>query len=312
MILNSIETVLVILLLMSVGFFVSWKGWYLEEHKSLITKLIVNISIPAVTITNFFDSFPREMLFSSGKMLVLPLTTMLISFFLGILLSKILNIDKLRRGSFIAMCTLSNSIFIGLPVSLGLFGEVSIPYVMFYYIVNTIVFWTLCSPKMREDGEGKAGSVMETIKKIFTVPLITVLICMFLLLINFEPPSLILSTAKYLGSMSTPLSLIFVGGIIYEIGLKNIKMDVSIGVIMLMRFIVAPSIMFFICKAAGIEEIATQVFTIQTAMPVMIQTVVVAETYKVDSEYVATAVSITTLASLVVIPIYMILMPKFW
>ena len=135
---------------------------------------------------------------------------------------------------------------------------------------------------------------------------------MFLLLINFEPPSLILSTAKYLGSMSTPLSLIFVGGIIYEIGLKNIKMDVSIGVIMLMRFIVAPSIMFFICKAAGIEEIATQVFTIQTAMPVMIQTVVVAETYKVDSEYVATAVSITTLASLVVIPIYMILMPKFW
>ena len=45
-------------------------------------------------------------------------------------------------------------------------------------------------------------------------------------------------------------------------------------------------------------------------MPVMIQTVTVSETYNADSQYVATAVTITTLVSLVFIPLYMILMPR--
>lgn len=308
MVLDAIETVLVILLLMLIGVFISWKDWYGVEHKLLMTKLIVNISIPAVTINNFFNSFPRTMIFSSGKLFLIPLTTMLASFLLGSFLSNILKIDRTRRGSFIAMCTVSNSIFIGLPVSIGLFGEESIPYVMFYYLANTIVFWGLCSPRIKEDGQGKSFNFKEFIKNMFSVPLITVLISLILVILNLRPPNLILDTAKYLGNMSTPLSLIFIGGIMYEIGLKNIKIDISMVFIMLMRFILAPLLTLFICQKAGLEKMATQVFTIQTAMPVMIQTVTVSENYKADSQYVATAVTITTLISLIFIPFYMSIM----
>lgn len=310
MVFNAIETVLAILLLILVGFFISWKGWYAKEYNYFMIKLIVNISIPAVTITNFFNSFPRDMMILSGKLILIPLITMLISFGIGILLSNILNIERSRRGSFISMCTVSNSIFMGLPVSMGLFGEKSIPYVMFYYIANTIVFWGLCSPKIKEDGQGKVFNFKEFIKNIFSVPLITVLVCLALVLLDFKPPTLILNTAKYLGNMSTPLSLIFIGGIMYEIGLKNINIDISILFIMLMRFVLAPMLTFFVSRGAGLEGIATQVFTIQTAMPVMIQTVTVSETYNADSQYVATVVTITTLVSLAFIPLYMSLMPR--
>lgn len=312
MVFSSIETVLVILVLLSVGFFMSWKGWLLKEHKPLLTKLIINISVPAITIRNFFDSFSREIIFSSGKFLLMPLITMVICFVVGIILSNILKINKSRKGSFIAMCTVSNSIFIGLPVCLGLFGEKGIPYAIFYYMVNTVIFWSLCAPKIRIDGDDKAYSIIESIKKIFSVPLITVLICIALLLIGFKPPSLIMDTVKYLGNMSTPLSLIFIGGIIYEIGFENMKIELSIIVVMFMRFILAPIITFFVCKLAGLEEIATQVFTIQAAMPIMTQTVVVSEIYNADSQYAAKAASITTLASLFFIPIYMFLMPYLW
>lgn len=309
---NSIQTVLVILLLISVGFFVSWKKWLTREHRPMLTKLIINISVPAITIVNFFDSIPRDKIFSSSKLLIIPLIIMLISFLLGNLLTKIIKIDKLKRGSFVAATTVSNSIFIGLPVCTGLFGEKSTLYVMFYYIINTIVFWSLCAPMIRKDGEGSSGNVKESFKKIFTVPLITVIISTILLLLNIKPPQLIIDTARYLGSMSTPLSLIFIGSIIYDMELKDMKMDLSIFFITLMRFIIAPLITFFICKATGLEEIAAQVFTILTAMPVMTQVVVVAETYKADSEYVAKAASITTLVSLFFIPIYMIIMPLLW
>lgn len=309
---DSIETVLVILVLLSVGFFMSWKGWLLKEHRPLLSKLIINIAVPAVTIKNFFDSFSKEIIFSSGKLFLMPLLVMIICFLIGILLSKILKIDKSRKGSFISMCTVSNTIFIGLPVCIGLFGEKSIPYAIFYYTVNTIVFWSLCAPKIKVDVEDNANSIMESIKKILTPPLVTVLICIVLLLLDFRPPSIIIDTVKYLGNMSTPLSLIFIGGIIYEMGFNTIKVELSIIIIMLMRFLIAPLITFFACKLVGLDELPTQVFTIQAAMPVMTQTVVVAETYNADSQYVTKAASLTTIASLIFIPIYMLLMPYLW
>lgn len=312
MLFKSIETVLVIFILLGTGWFMSFKGWLTKESKPFLTKLIVNIAVPAVTITNFFENFPREMLYTSWKFMVIPLITMLISYYISFLITKIIKIHRLRRGSFIAMCTVSNSIFVGLPISLGLFGEVSLPYVIFYYIVNSFVFWGICNPKIREDVEGKAGSILESIKKIFTVPLIAVIVSGTLLYFNFSPPSLVMKTAKYLGSMVTPISSILVGRIIFEMNFKEIEIDLSIILLIIMRFIFGPAIMFFASKISDLPEIATQVFTIQAAMPVMMQTTVVAESYGADSKYVATALSITTFLSLISIPVYMWIMPILW
>lgn len=132
------------------------------------------------------------------------------------------------------------------------------------------------------------------------------------MLINIRPPKIIIDAARYLGGMSTPLSLIFIGSIISDMKLVDMKMDIPTFLVILMRFLIAPIITFFLCKATGLEEIAAQVFTILTAMPVMTQTVVVAEIYGADAEYVAKAASITTIASLFFIPIYMYIMPLLW
>lgn len=306
--LPSIQAALIILMLLFVGWFMSWKKWMLKEHKPFVIKLIVNIAIPSMAIVNYFDSFSREMLLNSAIMLLAPLITISMSYFIASILAFIIKIDNKRKGSFITMCSVSNSIFIGLPVCQSLFGDVSIPYVMFYYMVNTIMFWGIFNPKIREDGQGKSEGFKETILRIINPPLITIIVCSILLIVGLRPPIIILKTTRYLGAMTTPLSLILAGKVMHETGFKNIRFDLSIILIMMMRFVIAPFIAFFISKGMKLEGLVTQVFTIQASMPVMTLTTVSAEAYGADSGYVASAVSITTIGSLIFIPIYMSLM----
>lgn len=246
MLFKSIETVLVIFILLGTGWFMSYKGWLTKEDKPFLTKLIVNIAVPSVTITNFFESFPREMLYTSWKFMLIPFITMMISYYASFIIAKIIKIKRLRRGSFIAMCTVSNSIFVGLPISLGLFGEVSLPYVIFYYVVNSFVFWGICNPKIREDVEGKAGDFLSSMKKVLSIPLIAVLISSVLLLFNYTPPSLVMKTAKYLGSTVTPISSILVGRIIYEMNFKEIEIDLSLILLVFMRFVLDLQLCFLL------------------------------------------------------------------
>ncbi len=55
-----------------------------------------------------------------------------------------------------------------------------------------------------------------------------------------------------------------------------------------------------------------QVFVIQAAMPAMTQTPILAEAYKADSEYAGLGTSLTTLLSLISIPVYMAFVGKMF
>jgi predicted permease len=52
----------------------------------------------------------------------------------------------------------------------------------------------------------------------------------------------------------------------------------------------------------------TKVFIIQAAMPVITQSAIIAKAYGADYEYATVMVTVTTIISIVFIPIYMVLL----
>ena len=69
-------------------------------------------------------------------------------------------------GTFASMFTLSNTIFIGLPVNFVLFGEGSLPYVLLNYIANTSFFWTIGAYSIARDGAILAGRFANAISSL--------------------------------------------------------------------------------------------------------------------------------------------------
>lgn len=304
MFLKAVETVSVIITIIAIGYFMAYKTWFREEDRKFLSKLIINISIPAITINNFFTYFNKSKLINLGEVILSPVISMFITYILGLLILKIVNIDRNRKGVLLSMLVVSNTIFMGLPVNIGLFGEISTPYVMIYYVINTIIFWGLCVPKIQEDGQMTSeDNLLSKAVKILNIPLIVVFLTIGLIILDYNPPSIVFNITQYLSGLSTPLSLIFIGGVIYDVGF-NFNIDRYIVLIIFFRFILSPIISYGVSSFLGMDTLEMNVFLVQSFMPVMTQTVIVAENYGADYEYAAISAVLTTLLSLIVIPIY--------
>ncbi len=307
-ILSSFSAVGLILLMVLTGYLFSVKKWARKEHKDLIVKIIVNLAVPCMCIPNILVSFDISLLTSSFSLLIVSILAVIITALLAVLLACILKIDKRRFGGFAVMCGLSNSLFIGLPMCTELFGTESVPYVMFYYMVNTFVFWTLGAVLLYKSGSdnGRFG-IKQIIKSLSNPPLITLIIALVLAFFKVELPHIIMRFCEYMGALVSPLALFFVGMVIHEVGF-NFKLKSQIRdmiLVILMRFLVSPLIMLLFCELFGIEGIPRSVFIIEAAMPVMTQSVVVSTAANADAAYTATGMSMTTIACFAAIPLLM-------
>jgi hypothetical protein len=309
---NSIESALVLIMLIASGWIMSKAGWINEDVKEFLSKVAIQIGVPALVVSKFFGSLSKEMLISLSKFIAISVLSMIIMIVLSTFIWKILKIGTRKRGSFVSMSTVSNSMFFGLPICLSLFGEESIGYILSYYIANTVVFWAILSPMIAKDGTNEINNSFENLKKIFNIPLITVIISGILVFLNLKPPTVILRTAAYFSNLVTPLACMVVGKIIYDIDFARYKIDKSIVVVIIMRFIIAPTVMYIVARYFQLPALVSQVLILQAAMPVMMQTSVVSEIYKADSQYVATSLSLTTIFSLITIPIYIAIMGKMF
>ena len=309
-ILNALQSVLSIVVLIILGYYLARKGFFNDGAAALFSKLVINVSLPPMMISNMVSFFDRENIYSVGKGIIIPFASMLICYAVAVLISNIIKVNPERKGIFRAMFFASNTIFIGLPVNLALFGEQSVPYVLFYYVANTTVFWTIGIHSISKDKGGSKDKVfsINTVKRIFSPPLLGLLAGMLIVMSGIRLPNFILDSCRYLGQLTTPLSLLFIGISFSTIKIKDITFDKDMAALLLGRFVISPLVVYALTLIIPIPSLMTKVFIIQSAMPVIAQSAIVAAAYGGDQYYATYMVTITSILSVAFIPVYMILM----
>ncbi|WP_129598501.1 AEC family transporter [Anaerophilus nitritogenes] len=307
---NAFGSIFSIVIMIFIGYILTQKGWIDKLGAQVFSKIVINISLPAMMLYNIMSDFDRAKLLNLRRGLIIPFFSISISYLLGKVFIKIFNITPNRRGSFLSMFFVSNTIFIGLPVNLALFGSESIPYVLLYYIANTTFFWTIGIFEISKDGgkDTQALLSMNTIKRIVSPPLMGFIVAILFILLSIPLPKFVMDTCKYLGNLTTPLSMLFIGNTIYYIDLKGISFDKDVWGVLLGRFIISPLLIVLLCKFFPLSQLMKNVFIIQAAMPVITNTAIVAKSYDADYQYAAVMIMITTLLSLFIIPIYKIIL----
>ena len=307
--LRSISGILVILGMILVGFVIGEKGWFDDKSRGLLAKLVTQVALPCYMLYTITQRFTAADLLIMLPALRFPALSMVILLGIATGVARIFAVRQDRRGLFISMFFNSNTIFVGLPINQALFGDASIPYVLIYYMCNTTFFWTLGTYLIQRDGEGEAQFDLKTsLKKVFSPPLMGFLLGLVLVMLQIKLPAFLASDLQYLGNLTTPLSMIFIGLSVSHVGVKQLVLGKDQLLILLGRFLVAPLLMATIVYWVPLPSLMKQVFIIQSAMPVMTNAPVVAKLYGADSDYAAIMVTETTLATMVVIPILMLLM----
>jgi predicted permease len=298
-----------IILMVSIGYFLTAKRRFTPENSALLPFLVNYVSLPTFMIWNLLSTFDRAKLLPLLSGVVVPALSMLISFGVAYLLSNMIGLAPNHRGTFRSAFFSSSAIFVGVPVNMALFGESSIPYVLIFFLANAFLFWTIGNYSISLDGKTAPAKLISlaSLRQVFSPPFIGFSIAVSLVLLEIRLPDFLLVSFKYLGSMTTPLSMLFIGIVMYGVKLSQIRLNRDLLVLLAGRFIITPLIVIVVAEFFPIPDLMKKVFVIQSALPAMTQTTLMAKLYGADAEYAAVLVSTTTVVALFAIPVYMVL-----
>ena len=298
-----------IILMVSIGYFLTAKRRFTPENSALLPFLVNYVSLPTFMIWNLLSTFDRAKLLPLLSGVAVPALSMLISFGVAYLLSNMIGLAPNHRGTFRSAFFSSSAIFVGVPVNMALFGESSIPYVLIFFLANAFLFWTIGNYSISLDGKTAPAKLISlaSLRQVFSPPFIGFSIAVSLVLLEIRLPDFLLVSFKYLGSMTTPLSMLFIGIVMYGVKLSQIRLNRDLLVLLAGRFIITPLIVIVVAEFFPIPDLMKKVFVIQSALPAMTQTTLMAKLYGADAEYAAVLVSTTTIVALFAIPVYMVL-----
>ncbi|APU71505.1 AEC family transporter [Companilactobacillus crustorum] len=310
---TSLESVAEIVLVIALGYWLRGSGRLGDEFKGNISFIIMKIALPASIFVSVFKYLNRDKLASLSGGLIFTFASFTIGYIVAWILTKVFRIRKGRRGTFINMFVNANTIFIGLPLNMALFGTKSLPYFLIYYVMNTISTWAVGIFFISSDDPTVEKGAKKDFnwKKLLPAPLVGFLVSLVFLLLAIPVPDWINKTLDMVGGIVTPMSLIYIGIILADAGLKSIKFDRDTILALLGRFVVAPAIMISIILIGGsmmgtsLPSIESNSFIIQAAAPGLAVLPILVDQSHGDVDYATNLVTTSTVLFVIVVPILM-------
>ena len=141
---QSIESVLILILMMAIGFVITKQSWFGKSGENFLSKFCIRVAIPCNMVVNVSSNCEtREKLLDMLKLFPVPFGIIAVFLIFGYVMSKLLRVEKKHQGTFINVMAFSNTVIVGFPIVTGLFGEPALPTAMSYYIANTVMFWSI-------------------------------------------------------------------------------------------------------------------------------------------------------------------------
>lgn len=295
-------TIITMTILSTLGFILKKVNVTDKRTDKFISVLLVNYITPALLVHTALTQLSISFFRDNYLNIILAIGSILAVNFVGILVAKLLKLKGLDRGQFLAMASFSNVIFIGIPMITGIFGSQAIPYLMLYYVANTVTFWTLGIYQLsKSTGRGMDA---KSILKVFNPPIVGVILAFILLWKGVSLPNYVMNSLGYLKDLTTPLSLIFMGSTIGDLSFKNIGSPVTTVTILLLRFLISPVIILIMLRTFSINSELGKVFIVCAGLPVMTNTALAVERYGGNPSYASFMTALSSILFIFVMPFY--------
>lgn len=310
-----LQQMLVLFAMMLVGYFCYKKDWIDDHSYGKMSKIVVNIMNPLLVIDGVLNRDAGDDL---HKLLV-NLIMMLIYFAFLVLISipivKILRPEKQNIGLYRLMTIFSNVGFMGIPVISGLYGPSVIIYIIFYMQGYNFLLYTYgiilakSSAKAQSSEDEKSANFKDTLKLILNPGVVAGIVAIVIFICNMQVVKPVATFVSYLGQCVVPMSMILIGASMAQHNLKDIFNDIKLYWFLLIRLIIVPISVALVVRNLPIDPQILGVFILMLAMPVGSIVVLVAMEQGADSTCCTKGSVVSTLLSIITIPIVALLIP---
>lgn len=288
----------VLFITLVLGYIANKAGMFSASSDKLITKVVMNIAMPCTCLNSVLSGrvtiSPHEVLVFVG----LALLVVAVPFFVFFYMPNLMRSPKADRGLYRFMIVFGNCGFMGFPVIQTLFGASAGFYVALFLIPYNILSYSLGIMLVSGSTDKFGRKLLLNMPFIFSV--ITVIIYAAGIT---TAPQVILSTVSSVGALTTPLAMLVTGSTLAAVPLREVFSEWRIYPVTVIRLVVCPVV---VCLLLGLflkDHTMLGVLTVEAGMPIAVNATMFSLAYGGNGALAAKSVFISTLLSIVSIPL---------
>ena len=291
--------IMVLFLLMFLGALIRALGFFKVTTISEMTNMLLYFASPIVIFNSFQKDFSLNRLHILGLVLVAVIFSYIVMIVVAKLIFQRVQDPNLRRIARYGSVYCNNG-FMGIPLALALFGNNGVFYGVASMAGFNLFSWTQGVSMFRQ----QQPSFHEQLKQICKNPnIIAIILGLLAFVFSLKMPTMISTFMGDISSAYGPMSMIVIGCNLVGLNWRDLKLPRSMWITLLLRNLIFPIITILILRLLGVTGVALYTTVILSACPVAGVVVLFTLQAKDDTKPAVVLMSISTLLSLITIPI---------
>lgn len=291
-------------LVILIGMIGAKKKIFKADFNRGLTWLVLNVLLVCSIIHSVISMDASSLSASElGRILLIDILCYLVLYLVSGILVRVLRVDKEKEPQLELLMSTVNTLFVTLPVVETIYGAKGAFIVALGCIPFNVILFTYGIARLR------GGSAGFRLKDILSTPLIATLFAILLFAFRVPVPTPVRSILSSVASATVPMSMLLVGSSLGNVELKGALRDKSMLLLVAERFLLAPLVMFFVMKLIGAEPMLRNIMVLTAATPSAILVAALSLQTGKGGAYSSEGILVTTLLSMVTIPltVYLIL-----
>jgi predicted permease len=215
---------------------------------------------------------------------------------LALIFQKFTKCDDLYK----LMLTYPNLGFMGFPIISAMYGQLGVFYASLFMIIFNLSVFSYGVSTINQE------SALQ-LEKLVNPGIISSILAILIFAFSIPVPEVITQFLSKLGGVTSPLAMITLGSTLAAVSFKSLIKDKFLYLFTVCKLIVWPFIFWFVLHFFVHDPMVLGLCTILISLPVAGNVSMLCITYDGDTDLAARGTCISTLLSLITIPVYMFL-----
>ncbi len=287
-----LKQIIVMFLIMGMGFVLFKKGLITKDGSKTLANLLIYIILPCVIINGFITERTADKIKELGISALMALAFLIVACVISRLVFKKYPIDNFSSA-------FSNPGFFGIPLIIAAYSSEAVFFITAFIAFLNVAQWTYGAAVLKEE------KIKVNFKTIFTSPFIIGLMIGLVIFFTGVPvPVVVKSTITAATNANTFVAMLVLGTYLAQADMKEVFLSPRLYLVSFLRLVLIPAVcmLSIFIVPNSYRELFTCVM-IACACPVGSNVAVYAQLYNKDYTYAVSAVTISTIFSVVTIPL---------
>ena len=300
------EVMLTLFVIVIVGYGAGKLGYMGGTFDKRLSKLVIDITCPALILSSAMTGELPDRRFILPLLGISVLTYAVLTV-VALLLPRFLTRQKNEEGIIGFALMFGNVGFMGYPVVSSIFGHQAVFYAAVLNVVNTFAVFTI-GTMLVTGGEGTTREKFNR-KVLYSTPMLSAYLAMLIVALGIDQvPAFVSQPLTMMGNITVPAALLIIGSSMSHLSLRTMLGTPTVYATTLLRLALLPVAIHFLCTALGFDPFVVGINTVVIAMPVATYGTILCLRYGRDTTLIAEVTFITTLLSMLTIPLLVILL----